>query len=1065
MVEKFLQEIRTNFSDEELLDLCCGILEPSKLDSLQELAGKLSEAEADEAERRFGKILLDIPDQVKIDYIEKHPDADVYLIPYIRDTDKKMSFFDDTKLKYGHYKSAFGEAIELIEDDEQRYSYLINYCNKLYGSAIINVFKSFADEKYIIDFLDNHKKLTIYTSPYTLCGIIDLLKDDRVKAHYIISYAGLLDGQTLYTLLSNIKEKKLIDDILGNILDSSAFERLLTGHTNKEFKKAIKELTENTDLKLKIFKKELEIWGEPVIRRLRDTMNNDEEKLDELFKKMMLMFDESEIQQLLNYYIARGCRNDLEINIFNSMDSFNASLDLFYKLTHSNSSELTRIAIDSRATSDLFTMIMSYPYEQWDSLLNKIEEVFIKNNIPYVGKIFKVFEILNPGDYVLDTQSPNINALHDREDSISKKIGLRALIFSDLLKCAIGSNNKSLIEYINNIELGNKILIDMVRGEINVNELSDEQKEIFTIYIMHLNALYNNTEEGKKNPRKLQESLVKDAYELLSRFLVNERKKFRVVDLPDRIVKMFGHFAGIDTIEQLKEMMTKEIKEADARNRKRAEENNFSLEKGDFYKGLANENLDEKDRFYTFFINILQNGSISKEFLGSDARSDTTPLDTDLSRIEEDITSFSEPFVDHRYAASRYGPLWLVLKDDERMNYSRESNKYIPGKLEVFRTGLDGMSHYGIRTGFPSSQIDYFVVDDSIINLNRIYNSIVMNGFYIPVLNTEGKLIFTPCMFDEMQKNLDGLSYYGRGSEYEFATELDSFDSSSEIYPIDIDSNIDECRIKRNLVINALSRTGLNIKTKRNVYMSTGEVELLDIGSTGRGTNTKDDYDFDFIMRIDKEVYNNDEKLEEFKDKIREAFPGIEFEGRAKIREQIINIDGQDIKIDISIIIKDDKIGYTTEECIKDRLSSIEKIDPEKHKKVIENIVLAKEVLKKGKCYKPRQASNGHAEGGLGGAGVENWILQHGGSFEAAARSFMEVANQSGTFESFANKYHVFNYGENHMYYRHSDQFKHNDFIADSMDEEGYERMKETLKKYLMQLDERRSLSDGSKTL
>ena len=44
-----------------------------------------------------------------------------------------------------------------------------------------------------------------------------------------------------------------------------------------------------------------------------------------------------------------------------------------------------------------------------------------------------------------------------------------------------------------------------------------------------------------------------------------------------------------------------------------------------------------------------------------------------------------------------------------------------------------------------------------------------------------------------------------------------------------------------------------------------------------------------------------------------------------------------------------------------DGLQALEKMDEEKYYKVLENIILAKEVLKD--CYKPKHAGNGKAQG------------------------------------------------------------------------------------------------------
>ena len=208
-------------------------------------------------------------------------------------------------------------------------------------------------------------------------------------------------------------------------------------------------------------------------------------------------------------------------------------------------------------------------------------------------------------------------------------------------------------------------------------------------------------------------------------------------------------------------------------------------------------------------------------------------------------------------------------------------------------------------------------------------------------------------------------------------------------------------------------------------------------------------------MRIDRDIYCNPDKMEEFRNKIKDAFPSIEFLDDNKIRNQTVNIDGKEIKIDISILMKDDKIKYTTDESINDRLNTIKKLDEEKYEKVIENIVLAKEVLKEAHAYKPRHARE-NPEGGLGGVGIENWILKNGGSFEKAAKTFVEAADKSSNFSEFKKNYIVFDFGENQMYYRNIDQYMHGNFVESCMNEVGYENTVNALKKYLNELDNRK---------
>ncbi len=57
-----------------------------------------------------------------------------------------------------------------------------------------------------------------------------------------------------------------------------------------------------------------------------------------------------------------------------------------------------------------------------------------------------------------------------------------------------------------------------------------------------------------------------------------------------------------------------------------------------------------------------------------------------------------------------------------------------------------------------------------------------------------------------------------------------------------------------------------------------------------------------------------------------------------------------------------------------------------------------------------------YGQGGLGGIGIEAWILNHGGSFEAAAKSFLETAkdenNEFKNFSDFKREYFIFGAGE-----------------------------------------------------
>ena len=158
-----------------------------------------------------------------------------------------------------------------------------------------------------------------------------------------------------------------------------------------------------------------------------------------------------------------------------------------------------------------------------------------------------------------------------------------------------------------------------------------------------------------------------------------------------------------------------------------------------------------------------------------------------------------------------------------------------------------------------------------------------------------------------------------------------------------------------------------------------------------------------------------------------------------------------DISVDIDLTFdkKNDKIKYTTEECIKDRLETLKKVDKEKYEYTIANIILAKRVLKENHIYKSKNSRT--PEGGLGGVGVENWILQNGGSFIDAARNFLEVA-RTHSFEEFKQLYTIWDFGKNHLSERKR-RYAYDNFIENNMNRVGYEKMIKTLEEYVKEYE------------
>ena len=143
--------------------------------------------------------------------------------------------------------------------------------------------------------------------------------------------------------------------------------------------------------------------------------------------------------------------------------------------------------------------------------------------------------------------------------------------------------------------------------------------------------------------------------------------------------------------------------------------------------------------------------------------------------------------------------------------------------------------------------------------------------------------------------------------------------------------------------------------------------------------------------------------------------------------------------------------------CLEDRLATLKNLDEEKYNKVLENIVAAKSLLKEAGVYKPNRGTR--PEGGLGGVGIENWVLQHGGSFYDAAKSFVE-ASEGLNYYQFLETYDIWDFGENHFGIERK-QDLHDNFIY-NMSKAGYFKMCYALENYLKKMETTLSTQEES---
>lgn len=723
--------------------------------------------------------------------------------------------------------------------------------------------------------------------------------------------------------------------------------------------------------------------------------------------------------------------------------------------------------------------------------LEKIEEIFLRNNLPLCGKMFLCFKILYPDlDHVVsfNFQSGSRVSPQLKDESLPQRVGFHEtnnekrlnILFNDLLRISYRSNERSLVEYLDNIEKGNELFLLISQNEIDINSLSEADKAILDIFTTHLDILYRNIKPKSLNIGNLSlEEKLKLYVEL---FKPNDK-----YDLKDRIVRSFCYFAGIKSYDELIDLMNN-AKSYQAKRREQFIEELedsggvFSFEEGDFVRGIGT---------IESFGSTLASGNYCKEHLGSfigTSTSDTTPLDVDLTLITRTESIYKA--IEGTPTGFGFGNIYVIFKKDNPcFNITRDKHgdllgrEYNPRQIEVFGTSIKGSggyeTHWGARTGFAFTDVDAILYKENRkINAERPYRDdgrvnyedapegffydlpalkfeIAKNGYYIPVIDFSGKLIFTIDEYNAIRKRMDGLSYF-ENNNYILSNNLMAPGIEQLASELTEEATL-ETTTKRMKIVNIIKQVldefNLGIKLESDGDLTPGSVEFIDTGSTGRNSNVPHDGDFDFFMRIDNNIMLNEELLSQFKNKLFKTISSYETEetiitDMGDFRFKGVKVDSETtLDIDISFGVKTNKVTYSSDRCLKDRLDTIKKLYPDQYKYVIANIILAKKILKSCGAYKPRKSDK--TQGGMGGVGVENWILQNGGSLIDAVEDFLSVAlDKNGrmiSFEEFRSKYEVWDFGENFFSARKG-HYTHDNFVSCNMTKEGYEKMVSTLK-------------------
>lgn len=661
-----------------------------------------------------------------------------------------------------------------------------------------------------------------------------------------------------------------------------------------------------------------------------------------------------------------------------------AYMQICFAIEDSPSQEIQRLK-DSLFGELLHTQ---NPFESYQN----IENIFIKNNLPTLGKIFKVFETLYSPSRMKEMLTPKGLSPVLQKASPKKKY---YIAYQDLLHAHIYSANRSLRQYAETLLKGEEIISKTEAS--GVAALTETEQRQLRFVFDKFDTLFANSLLGERMSLEagVSEQSLEERYLKLREYLgVREGQR-----MTERIAEMFLKPAGLKGLDQMLGLMKETKLRAHERGIgmvKNAQERMLSLAQGDLLKGVRIE----------FIENILQNGSVAKEFLGYAAASDSTPFDTDVSMVlEEDLEQGVESAFNNSLAPG-YGELIFAIKDRGQFQHTGAGVpiKYDKEKLELFSTG--GGRHYGIRTGFPSTEIDFMIVKPSMFEdkkrWTKLCYEIAQNGYYIPITDTKGTVLFTPEMYDEYRKTFAGLDRYDGDPLFVMRMPSDhaysrAFQEILKEKDMDTQHLANITHYVRLTVARAL--TEMHITLRDEFSTSILGAELLDIGSTGRNTNMPGDYDFDLTLKLDAKDFTG---AQDIANRIKQQFTmdkddsHQERSGYYQLRAMGVSRIGdmaltKPIDIDIGFAKKSDLSVFGTHDAVGEKLAYIkEHQGDDTYKEVVAAIVLCKRILKAGSAYKRVE------EGGFGGIGVENWILANHGDIRSAFTSFYDAAFENG---------------------------------------------------------------------
>ncbi|MFA4853768.1 MAG: hypothetical protein WC616_00260 [Candidatus Omnitrophota bacterium] len=202
---------------------------------------------------------------------------------------------------------------------------------------------------------------------------------------------------------------------------------------------------------------------------------------------------------------------------------------------------------------------------------------------------------------------------------------------------------------------------------------------------------------------------------------------------------IFRHYLK-QTIETSQDEKSKA--EADARNRQVVIKK-LSLQDGDYLHGSTVDVLES----------VLRNGNLPREALGEGATTDSYPFHVDFTRLTRDFIGLHQETerIITASLSNGYGGRGLLGSDGQLWYvYHRGKGCWEEGKE------YGPSSHHSLLLGgMPATEIASIVLRSPDKTLEKVKRAIVENGFYIPLYNLQGTLLFSADEYDSIRSNFN----------------------------------------------------------------------------------------------------------------------------------------------------------------------------------------------------------------------------------------------------------------------------------------------------------------------